>query len=115
MRTRTALWSIMGAIVVSTGVAPVAQAAPGDLDPTFGTDGKVVTNFTDREDVGYPMVIQSDGKIVVAGTAGSARFALARYNADGSLDTSFSGSPPTSAAVMTSSTVSRSRPTRRSS
>src|SRR5215213_5922834 len=91
MRIRTALWSIVSAIVVSVGIAPVAQAAPGDLDPTFGTGGKVVTNFTNREDVGYPMAIQPDGKIVVAGTAGNAKFALARYTSDGSLDASFGG------------------------
>ncbi len=32
------------------------------------------------------MAIQSDGKIVVAGSSGNADFAVARYNADGSLD-----------------------------
>ena len=40
------------------------------------------------------MAIQADGKIVVAGqspTAAATDFALARYNADGSLDTSFDG------------------------
>ena len=37
-------------------------------------------------------MIQADGKIVVAGTASDYDdFALARYNADGSLDTTFSG------------------------
>jgi uncharacterized delta-60 repeat protein len=57
------------------------------LDLTFGTNGKVLTDF------GAPagavaMAIQSDGKIVVAGTmdSGTVNFALARYNPDGSLD-----------------------------
>ena len=43
----------------------------------------------------YGVAVQADGKIVVAGIASTAAetddFALARYNADGSLDTSFDG------------------------
>ncbi len=35
------------------------------------------------------MAIQSDGKIVVTGIFGSSDLAMARYNADGSLDTTF--------------------------
>ena len=68
----------------------------GALDPTFGKGGTVVTDFG-GDDLARGLVLQEDGKIVVAG--GSARrlgdifadfnFALARYNADGSLDTSF--------------------------
>jgi uncharacterized delta-60 repeat protein len=64
----------------------------GYLDPTFGGDGKVVTNFTRKNDLAFGVAIQSDGKIVVAGEAGNpAKFALARYNANGHLDTTFSG------------------------
>ena len=39
------------------------------------------------------MAIQADGKIVVVGSSGSLnpRFALARYNRDGTLDATFSG------------------------
>jgi uncharacterized delta-60 repeat protein len=91
MRIRSKACLVVGAVVLSIGSSSAARAGGGDLDPTFGTNGKVVTNFTGREDVGYPMALQADGKIVVAGTAGFARFALARYNTDGSLDTSFSG------------------------
>ena len=70
---------------------PVAASGPGDLDTTFDTDGKVTTDFGGGGDVGYALAIQSDGKIVVAGysNAGGTQqdFALARYNANGSLDT----------------------------
>jgi len=67
------------------------EAASGDLDPTFGSGGKVTTNF-DSFDRANAVAIQSDGKIVVAGSAltiTSNDFALARYNSDGSLDASF--------------------------
>jgi len=83
----------VAAFVLSIAWAPSADAAAGDLDPAFGGDGTVTTNFTDRADVAYPMALQPDGKIVVAGQAsccGNGRFALARYDTDGSLDTSFS-------------------------
>ncbi|HEX8776248.1 MAG TPA: Calx-beta domain-containing protein [Pyrinomonadaceae bacterium] len=70
----------------------------GSLDTTFGTGGKVRTDFLGREDSPSAVILQPDEKIVVAGVAftgdtstgkeGSS-FALARYNPDGSLDTSF--------------------------
>ena len=69
-------------------------AAPGDLDPSFGSGGKVITDFG-GEDVALTLLRQSDGKIIVAGTSfvyGSGtggNFALARYNPDGSLDPTF--------------------------
>ena len=59
----------------------------GSLDTTFDGDGKVTTDFGDSEDA-RGVAIQADGKIVAAGsTLGD--FALARYNTDGSLDTTF--------------------------
>ncbi|MFH1114214.1 MAG: cadherin-like domain-containing protein, partial [Pseudomonadota bacterium] len=61
----------------------------GTPDTTFGGDGKVTT-LVGSQDQGRSIAIQSDGKIVVAGTAyvtGTANdFALVRYNVDGSLD-----------------------------
>ena len=69
------------------------QSAAGDLDPSFGNGGKVTTDFSSNNDVATCVAIQSDGKIVVGGTStdptGNSDFALARYNSDGSLDTSF--------------------------
>jgi uncharacterized delta-60 repeat protein len=67
----------------------------GSLDTTFDGDGKVTTDFGGGDDHAYSISIQSDGKIVVAGESynGSKRFdfALARYNSNGSLDTTFDG------------------------
>src|SRR5688500_18406162 len=72
-----------------------AYALPGDLDPTFDLDGKTSTSIGDF-DHGIDAAIQSDGKIVMVGSSGDANvatlggdIALVRYNADGSLDTTF--------------------------
>jgi uncharacterized delta-60 repeat protein len=63
----------------------------GTLDTTFGVDGKVRTNFTAGDDVANGVALQPNGKIVVVGSANFDKFAVARYNDDGTLDTSFSG------------------------
>ena len=54
-------------VLFCPGVAP---AAPGDLDPTVGTGGKVTTHFTG--DIGAAagadaVAVQSDGKIITVG------------------------------------------------
>ena len=69
--------------------------ANGTLDTSFDGDGKVIIDFgTGKEDTElHAMILQSDGKIVVAGesfqTFGSWDFAVARLNTNGSLDGSF--------------------------
>src|SRR2546426_2863336 len=60
----------------------------GSLDPTFGSGGRVLTDFG-VDDEARAVALQADGKIVVAGGFGGAFFALARYNPNGTLDTSF--------------------------
>jgi len=61
----------------------------GTLDPSFSGDGTVLTNFgSGSTDLAYALVIQTDGKIVVAGSSDGA-FALARYLPNGALDPSF--------------------------
>ena len=68
--------------------------ANGSLDSTFGTGGKVTTAIGSGNDRIRAIALQSDGKIVAAGYANNGTdwdFALARYNADGSLDTGFGG------------------------
>ena len=69
--------------------------ANGSLDMSFNGTGKVTTNFGgDGNADGQGATVQTDGKIVVAGNAtvaGVQQFALARYNADGAVDTSFGG------------------------
>ena len=65
----------------------------GTLDGSFGANGKVITSINGVEDKARSVVIQSDGKIVVAGYTFSNIFGFdflcLRYNTDGSLDTSF--------------------------
>jgi uncharacterized delta-60 repeat protein len=61
----------------------------GSLDITFDGDGRVTTDFGDTESV-RAVAIQADGRIVAVG-ANLGDFALARYNTNGSLDTSFGG------------------------
>ncbi len=64
----------------------------GSLDTTFDTDGKVTTDFAGGIDYGWSVAIQTGGQIVVAGQAyngSNGDFALARYNSDGSVDTTF--------------------------
>jgi uncharacterized delta-60 repeat protein len=66
----------------------------GTLDPAFGKGGIVRTAFTLGFHYPYSVAIQADGKIVVAGSASSPNnstdmIAVARYNGDGSLDSSF--------------------------
>jgi uncharacterized delta-60 repeat protein len=70
----------------------------GSADDSFGSGGKVLTDFDATHDTGSDVAIQPDGKLIVAGTTrpigplGTPRdFALVRYNADGSLDESFGG------------------------
>lgn len=64
----------------------------GTLDNSFGTNGIVITDLGSVSEFANSLVIQSDGKIVVAGhtTIGTQYdFAVVRYNSNGSLDNSF--------------------------
>jgi uncharacterized delta-60 repeat protein len=71
--------------------------ANGTVDTTFGGgDGLVSIDFGGRDhDEARAVAIQSDGKIVVAGTSVksgiTAKWAIARYNADGTPDSTFAG------------------------
>jgi uncharacterized delta-60 repeat protein len=75
-------------------IVVVRYNADGSLDTAFSDDGIQTTDLGFHDDTGNAIKVQQDGKIVVAGSTGSAsvqNFALVRYNADGSLDTTFSG------------------------
>lgn len=74
----------------SQDIAVVRYNSNGSLDTTFDGDGMVITSIG-TTDTGYGVAIQTDGKIVVAGTAYNSGydFAVVRYNTDGSLDTTF--------------------------
>ena len=74
--------------------ALVRYTTDGTLDTSFDGDGKLTTGFT-KNDYANSVAIQADGKIVVAGYVNSNGdfydFALARFNSNGSPDTSFDG------------------------
>jgi uncharacterized delta-60 repeat protein len=82
--------------------AVVRYNTDGTLDTTFSGDGKATTPVGSLDDIAYAMALQSDGKIVVAGysyNGANEDFALVRYNADGTLDVSFSGDGKLTTAV----------------
>ena len=66
-------------------------SANGELDPTFGSAGLVFTDISIYDDIPRALVVQPDGKILVAGSC-SDTFCLARYNANGVLDATFGSS-----------------------
>lgn len=92
--SRNLLWMVC-VLVMALLPWPVLAQDPGDLDPTFDGDGKLLTSFSSNSsDAARALVLQPDGKVVAAGTSSrtnDSSFALARYNADGSLDASFNG------------------------
>jgi uncharacterized delta-60 repeat protein len=77
-------------LVASLMLVSGAQAAAGDPDPTFSTDGKQRTDFGAGPSAAAAVVRQADGNVVAVGEADD-NFLVARYNLDGSLDPSFSG------------------------
>src|SRR5207249_1111285 len=118
-----ALLALLSALLLVLSFAHSVDAGPGDLDPSFGTGGRVLTDFGGG-DGARALALQADGRIVVAGSSSAGafgggdgagagalqaagrivaagftsadfgarrRFALARYNPDGSLDPSFRG------------------------
>ena len=85
---------LVAVALLGLSVSGAAQAAPGDLDPTFSGDGKQTTNLGVGFSPARAIARQPDGKLVAVGTSfghDNGDFAVARYNPDGSLDTGFSG------------------------
>ncbi|HUU82869.1 MAG TPA: hypothetical protein VM243_05125 [Phycisphaerae bacterium] len=91
-----------GAIAIDAGGRIVAVLSDfglarydpdGTLDPTFGVDGLVTTDFSDGRgsDAVHAITFDTDRRIVVAGSSAvtGADFALARYDPDGTLDPTF--------------------------
>ncbi|MBV9211689.1 MAG: calcium-binding protein, partial [Acidobacteria bacterium] len=90
-RRKTGVFSSIVALALLLGVSSAAFAI-GNLDRTFGTDGKAITPIGTSADRGYALALQPDGKIVLAGaTFSGASFhtAIARYKTDGTLDETF--------------------------
>lgn len=88
---------VAGASSIFAGgdITTVRLLTTGALDTTFDTDGIAVTAVYTGDSEARSLVIQSDGKIVVGGGPGAngseTDAAIVRYNANGSLDTSFDG------------------------
>src|SRR5438034_7710444 len=86
-----------------------AMLTAGDLDLSFGGDGRVTTDIgmlVESIETARSVAIQPDGKIVATGSTGEGGsgfgdFVLARYNPDGSLDTSFGGATGLPGTVRT--------------
>ncbi|MFF4274398.1 calcium-binding protein [Streptomyces sp. NPDC001536] len=101
-RAGTVAVTVLALVLTFPGAA---IAAPGDLDPTFSGDGKVLTGFAD-DDHANDVAVQSDGKIVSVGASTDEsvlenRFALTRHHADGTLDTGFGGQDGDSPGTVT--------------
>ena len=84
------------AIVLTWFISPqVAQAAAGDLDPTFGVGGMLMTDISRSTDIANAVAVQADGKLVLVGQTyknndfSGEDFVVTRYNTDGTLDTTF--------------------------
>jgi uncharacterized delta-60 repeat protein len=86
---------IVSAGYSGTHFAVARYNANGSLDTSFGSRGVATTAITAKgNDAIFALALQADGKIVVAGATAPANsssytLALARYNTNGSLDTSF--------------------------
>jgi len=83
-------------------ILPALSPAQESLDPDFGHNGQLTTDFSIYNDEAYAIAVQADGKILVAGQSENGAdtdIALARYLADGSLDTDFSSDGQVTVAV----------------
>ena len=90
--TSDAVLQSNGDIVVSGTFGLVRYLPSGTLDTSFGAGGRVTLNFGGRFESLRSVALQADGKIVVAGGSVNGLFndfAVARFNSNGTLDTSF--------------------------
>ena len=81
------------ALTLGSLALPAAALADGQLDPTFNGTGYHVGTVAEgtvfnNSDTRIPMVVQANGRVVIGGSRGGF-MTLARYNADGALDTTF--------------------------
>jgi uncharacterized delta-60 repeat protein len=88
--------ALVVAALIQTLVPTPAVAAPGGFDASFGRDGIVTTGFGRTFAYATALVVQKDGKILLAGgvrslVSGRLEWGLARYLPDGTADRSFDG------------------------
>src|SRR5438094_2375528 len=82
-------------MLLFSGNGQMAQAADGDLDPTFGTGGMMMTDLSRSTDIDNAVAVQADGKLVVVGQTykqndySDEDFVVTRYNTNGTLDNTF--------------------------
>src|SRR5262245_9910440 len=80
---------MLALLLVASSRGRPGWAAPGDLDPSFGTGGWATTPLADPGSI-FALALQPDGKIVAAGQAPlGTRIIIARYLPDGTLDPGF--------------------------
>jgi uncharacterized delta-60 repeat protein len=75
-------------VALQSDFALVRYTTNGNLDPTFGTGGKVASDIENHDSGASGLVLQPDGRIVLGGNA-NGKWTLARYTASGALDASF--------------------------
>lgn len=96
---RSSLAAIVAApILLISGLASAATD-PGELDESFGGDGKVLTGFGAVKVHEGTSVLTPEGKIVKAGVRDT-RFVVARYRPNGTLDPTFSDDGKAATATL---------------
>ncbi|MBI5824516.1 MAG: hypothetical protein HZB18_10850 [Chloroflexi bacterium] len=81
--------SLTLAIVTALLVFTSALAADEMLDPNFGTNGIVMSSFEGINNFTSRVILQTDGKIIMSGYYQNSTPFVARYNSNGTVDTSF--------------------------
>src|SRR5436309_1798756 len=89
---------VLLALFLTVTARGTAWATAGDLDPAFGSGGKVTTPIGPSADEGAAEAVDATMRTVVPGSASAATschsctdFAVVRYSSDGTLDTTFNG------------------------
>lgn len=89
-RMKTVLSGVFLLTLLAFGSA--GAAGIGELDATFGQDGRVATPLNHFGDQAYALAVQPDGRILAAGSSSSSAnldFAVVRYTREGKLDPTF--------------------------
>ena len=78
---------VLAVLIAGLSASSIARAAaPGSLDPSFGSGGSAKTGTGTQL---FGTAVQSDGKVVAVGQTGGSTLLLARFTTSGALDPSF--------------------------